>query len=197
MIGKRKFWLVNCTHCGEEETIIEAHQLLKEKYKDILTLNVLRHPTRMEEVVSLVRHSQLKASVASKNENIESDTDFYIYDKMGGLSTLFELSDIVFIAGSIKPKIGGHTPTECIKYSCCVVSGPYIENNKSLYKDLLDNKACIVLKDNKAATIAKAIENLFEDEELKHSIINEAYAKSIKSSTYLEEVISIIFKVML
>jgi 3-deoxy-D-manno-octulosonic-acid transferase len=193
MIGKRRFWLVNCTHDGEEEIIIQTHKILKEKHSDILTLNVLRHPKRLEEVVELMKKNDLDVSVASKGENINNDTDFYIYDKIGGLSTLFELSDVVFIAGSLKPKIGGHTPTECIKYGCCVVTGPYIDNNRTLYKDLLDNKACIVLKDNKANTIAKTIDNLFENEELKNNIISEAYAKSIKSNACLNEIINKIF----
>jgi 3-deoxy-D-manno-octulosonic-acid transferase len=192
-IGKRRFWLVNCTHEGEEETIIQVHKILKEKYGDILTLNVLRHPKRMEEVVDLIKRNNLNVSVAGRGESIGDNTDFYVYDKMGGLSALFELSDIVFIGGSIKPKVGGHTPTECIKYGCCVVTGPYIDNNRSLYKDLLDNKACIVLKDSKVATIVKTVENLFENEELKNNIISEAYAKSVRSNAYLDEITNKIF----
>jgi 3-deoxy-D-manno-octulosonic-acid transferase len=189
-IGDRKFWLVNCTHDGEEEIIIQTHKMLKEIYPNILTIDILRHSKRSDDVANLITKNDLNVSVVSKNETIDENTDFYVYDKMGGLSTLFELSEIVFMAGSLKQKIGGHTPAECIKYGCCVVTGPYIDNNKMLFRDLLDDNACIVLKDNRAVTLSKTVNNLFENDVIRKKIINEAYTKSIKSTSYLDEIVN-------
>jgi 3-deoxy-D-manno-octulosonic-acid transferase len=143
----------------------------------------------MEEVTNLVVKNNLEVKVASKGEVIGENTDFYLYDKMGGLSVFFELSGVVFVAGSLKPGIGGHTPAECIKYGCCVITGPYVDNNKMLFKDLLDDGACIILKDNKPMTLGKTVGDLLRNDGLRNSIINESYAKSIKSSSYLGEVV--------
>jgi 3-deoxy-D-manno-octulosonic-acid transferase len=188
-IGNRKFWLVNCTHEGEEEIIIQTHRLLKEIYPDILTIDILRHPKRMEEATNLVVKNNLAVKVATRGEIIDKNTDFYLYDKMGGLSVFFELSGVVFVAGSLRPGIGGHTPVECIKYRCCVITGPYIDNNKMLFRDLSDDGACVVLKDNKPTTLSKTVGDLLGNDGLRNSIINESYAKSVKSSSYLGEVV--------
>jgi 3-deoxy-D-manno-octulosonic-acid transferase len=189
-IGNRKFWLVNCTHEGEEDIIVKTHKLLKENCPDIFTINIIRHPKRSEDVANLIAKAGLKASIASRNDPINRDVDFYVYDKIGDLGTFFELSEIVFIAGSLKQKIGGHTPAECIKYGCCVVSGPYIDNNKILFRDLLDNDACVVLKDNNPVTLSKKVNELLENDALRNHIISEAYTKSIKSASYLGEIVN-------
>jgi 3-deoxy-D-manno-octulosonic-acid transferase len=195
-IAKRKFWLVNCTHSGEEEIIVQTHKILKEKYPDILTIDILRHPERGSEVADLVVKKGLVASLISKNGDISDDTDFYIYDKVGELGTFFELSEIVFIAGSLKPKIGGHSPVECIKHSCCLITGTFIESNKMLFNELLNKKACIMLKDNRAETLAKTVSELFENEELRSNIIGESYAESIRSVSCLNEIINKIYDII-
>jgi 3-deoxy-D-manno-octulosonic-acid transferase len=186
---KRKVWLVNCTHGGEEEIITQTHQLLKKKYPDILTINIVRHSQRSGDVENLMRNGGLRVSVASKNDKITAETDVYLYDKLGNLGAFFEFCDIVFMAGSLQPNIGGHTPAECIKFGCCVVTGPFIENNKMLFRDLADNNACIILENNQAETLAKTIGELFDNDDLRHSMINEAYARSVRSNACLGEIV--------
>lgn len=191
-IKERKLWIVNSTHNGEEQIIIDAHKILKQKYPDLLTINILRHTNRSNEVVKLINSNKLNVSIANKNDKISDNTDIYLYDKLGNLGVFFELGEVVFIAGSLKPKIGGHTPAECIKQHCCVVTGPYIENNKLLFKDLKDEDGCIILNDNKPETLAKTIDKLFSDDSLRANIANNAYVKSIKSTSVLNEITQLI-----
>ena len=126
--GRRK-WLVNCTHRGEEEIIIATHKLLKQKHKNLLTMLIIRHTNRTEEVLKLLEKNNLKYVTTTSGEGVTEDVDFYVYNMMGELGTFFELNDIVFIAGSLQRNIGGHTPAEAIKHNCCVITGPYVENN--------------------------------------------------------------------
>ena len=190
----RKRWLVNCTHKGEEEIIIETHKMLKNKYKDLITMLVIRHPNRVKDVCNLLEKNSIKYTTATSNEELSDNTEFYIYDKFGNLGTFFNLNKIVFIAGSLQKDIGGHTPAEAIKHNCCIITGPYIENNYMLFKELSNSNACIILKDNKAISLYNTIDNLFSDEENTNIIIDNAYKKSIQNNIILSQIIEIINK---
>lgn len=193
-IKDRKRWLVNCTHEGEEKIIIKVHELLKQKYKDLITTLIIRHPERTVEVCDLLNKNSIKYVTNSSGKKVNNDTEFYVYDKFGNLGTFFELNKIVFIAGSLQKGIGGHTPAEAIKHGCCVVSGPYMENNYALFKDLLNDKACIVIENNRPETLFKTIDELFSDGEKVARISNNSYRKSLQHSVVLKQIIDIIEK---
>lgn len=188
----RRKWLVNCTHRGEEEIIIGAHKLLKQKHKNLLTMLIIRHTNRTEEVLKLLEKHNLKYITTTSGENIADDTDFYVYNMMGELGTFFELNDIVFIAGSLQRNIGGHTPAEAIKHNCCVITGPYVENNYMLFKDLLNEKACIMIKDTKPETLFETVNDLFNDNVKVKAIVDASYRKGLQSSVVLNEIVGII-----
>ncbi|MBR2140829.1 MAG: 3-deoxy-D-manno-octulosonic acid transferase [Rickettsiales bacterium] len=191
-IKGRKSWLVNCTHDGEEGIILETHKLLKRKYDNLLTMLIIRHPNRIETVKKIMNKNNIRYVTASSNEELENDVELYIYDKFGNLGTFFELNNVVFMAGSLQKGIGGHTPAEAIKHNCCVVTGPYVENNYMLYKDLLNDDACILLKDNKAATLFNIVDCLFSDDLKTKNIMDNAFRKSLHNGVLLNQVIDII-----
>lgn len=191
-IKDRKTWLVNCTHEGEEEIIIDTHKMLKQKYTNLLTMLVIRHPNRAIEVGELLNKNKLKYITTTSKKELTNDIDFYIYDKFGDLGTFLELNDIVFMGGSLKKNIGGHNPAEAIKHNCCIITGPYIENNYMLFKDLTNINGCIVLNNNKSKTIFSTVDELFENEEKMKNIIDNSYRKSLQSSIVLDQIISII-----
>lgn len=188
----RKKWLVNCTHKGEEEIIIETHKLLKNKHSNLLTMLIIRHPDRTEEVLKLLKKHNLKSITTTSGEELTEDVDFYVYNMFGGLGTFFDLNDIVFIAGSLQRNIGGHTPAEAIKHNCCVVTGPYVENNYMLFKDLLNEKGCIMIKDNKAETLFETVNELLQDNVKTKNIINNSYRKGLQSGVVLNQIIDIV-----
>ncbi|MDR1499255.1 MAG: 3-deoxy-D-manno-octulosonic acid transferase [Rickettsiales bacterium] len=188
----RCLWLVNCTHRGEEEIIIETHKILKQKYKNLMTILIIRHPNRLDEVEKLLKNSDIPYVTTSSGTEIEEETELYIYDKFGNLGTFFNLCKIVFIAGSLQKGIGGHTPAEAVRHNCCVVTGPYVENNHMLFRELLNSDGCVILKDNKAKTLADTIEYLFENSSMAIKISNNAFGKSVKNAGFMEEIIDII-----
>lgn len=189
--GRRK-WLVNCTHRGEEEIIIATHKLLKQKHKNLLTMLIIRHTNRTEEVLKLLEKNNLKYVTTTSGEGVTEDVDFYVYNMMGELGTFFELNDIVFIAGSLQRNIGGHTPAEAIKHNCCVITGPYVENNYMLFKDLLNENGCVMVKDNKPETLFDTVDNLFSDSAKVGSIIDASYRKGLQSGVVLNRIVDII-----
>lgn len=188
----KEIWLVNCSHKGEEEIIIEAHKKLKDKHKDLMTILIIRHPNRIEDVKTILTNNNINYTTTTSNKPIDDSTEFYIYDKIGNLGTFFDLCKIVFMAGSLQKDIGGHSPAEAIKHNCCVITGPYIKNNYVLYKDLLNSNGCIVLNDNSADTLYNQIDFLLSNTDKVKEISENSYRKSLKNSNILNEIIEII-----
>jgi 3-deoxy-D-manno-octulosonic-acid transferase len=188
----KKLWLVNCTHRGEEEIIIRVHNELKKKYKNLMTILIIRHPNRFNEVEKLMNDNNILYVNTSSNKEITDDTEFYIYDKFGNLGTFFDLCNIVFIAGSLQKNIGGHTPSEAIRHGCCVITGPYIDNNYSLFRELKDTESCIILEDNTYQTLFRTINYLFENEEVVRKISANASGRGVRDFNTLIDIIDII-----
>ncbi|MCZ6620041.1 MAG: 3-deoxy-D-manno-octulosonic acid transferase, partial [Gammaproteobacteria bacterium] len=52
-LGNRRVWIAGSTHPGEEDVVLEAHRLVRDRHPDACLLLVPRHPSRTEEVVAL------------------------------------------------------------------------------------------------------------------------------------------------
>lgn len=190
----RQVWLVNCTHKGEEEFVLETHKKLKEKYPNTLTFLIIRHPKRIHQVEKILEDNKIEYTTTTKNNRIEDNTEFYIHDELGNLGTFFELCKIVFLGGSLVKGIGGHSPSEAIKHSCCVVTGSYIDNNKNIFGELVKNYGCIILEDNKSEPLYKTISYLFDNPIKVNNISINAYRKSLEYSNIVNEVYDLIIK---
>lgn len=191
-VDNRHVWLANCTHAGEEEIIIETHKILKKKYNDILTFLVIRHPNRIKSVTHILDKNKITYTTTNENYLVDEKTEFYIHDKFGELGTFFKLCKIVVMCGSFKSGIGGHNPAEAMKFDCCILTGPYIDNNYILFKELLENNACIILKKDNSDELSKQIEYLFDNPEQVKMFINNAYRKSLEYSIISNEIINLI-----
>lgn len=148
-IGSRTFWLAASTHKGEEEIILTAHKKLKEKFPDILTIIVPRHPNRASEICNLF--NGFNFAQRSKNQPITNQDEIYLADSLGEMGLFYKLADFALICGSLK-EIGGHNPFEAIKLDCAVLSGRYVFNFVDIYEELEKNNGCIMLDDHKLAT---------------------------------------------
>lgn len=188
----KKIWLVNCSHKGEEEIIIETHKMLKKVYNNIVTLLIIRHPNRINEVEKILENDGINYITTTSNKDINENTEFYIYDKIGNLGTFFDLCNIVFMGGSLQNGIGGHTPAEAIKHNCCIITGPYIENNYILFKELLNIEGCIILKNNKPETLFEKVDFLFKNPLEVKKIIDNSYRKSLQNIGIFNEIIDIL-----
>lgn len=191
-INNRHIWLANCTHAEEEEIIIETHKLLKQKYNDILTFMVIRHPNRSESMANILSKNVIKYSMTSLDSSINNEIEFYVHDKLGGLGTFFKLCKIVTMCGSFKRGIGGHNPAEAMRFDCCILTGPYIDNNYILFKELLESNACIILEKDDPITLPKQIEYLLNNPEQVKILADNAYRKSLEYSQISSEIIDLI-----
>ncbi len=170
-IGNRKIWLAASTHKGEEEVIIASHRELKKEFPDLLTIIVLRHPNRAEEVKQLL--SKINFSQRSKNESIDNTREIYLVDTLGELGTFYSLAPFTFIGGSLA-EIGGHNPFEAIKLGCAIITGRYVFNFKEIYEKLEKENSCIIV--NSESELVENVQNFLRN-------INECKAMSSKALT--------------
>ncbi|MDD2840626.1 MAG: hypothetical protein PHY80_05970, partial [Rickettsiales bacterium] len=136
----------------------------------------VRHTNKSNEIFNFFTKNNINCKRKSKNEKISSDTEIFIFDEMGEMGTLFELSDIVLVCGSLVERLGGHTPVEPAKHGCAILTGPYIKNNKSLFVELEKNKACIICRNKKhiVKNLANSISDLIENQKKVTELQNNA-----------------------
>ena len=154
--NRKTHWCASSTHRGEEEFCIDAHCSLKKKYKNLVSIIIPRHVDRRNEIIDIAKSKNLKFFCHSSGEMIPSDTEIYIVDTYGETETFYNLSNIVFMGGSII-KHGGQNPLEAARYGCKIIHGPNIENFKDIYKLLDKNNIAkkIRLKKNLISEIKK------------------------------------------
>ncbi len=183
-IGGRKFWLAASTHKGEEEMIIQAHQILKKDFPDLLTIIVLRHPPRAEEVKVLLQG--LNFAQRSKKDSLQNSDEIYLVDTLNELGIFYRLAKFAFIGGSLA-EVGGHNPFEAIKLDCGVISGRNVKNFQEIYSKLEAKKACVMV-DSVAALASQVGEFLREDAKLQN-LVNQAFEAITESQNIAFEVV--------
>jgi len=129
-IGGRPVLLAASTHPGEDETILPAHDALRRRHPDLLTIIAPRHPERGTEIAMLCggRVTQRRSESAAPEQN----TAIYIADTIGELGLFYRLASFAFVGGSLVPH-GGQNPLEAARLGRAVLAGPHTENFTAAY----------------------------------------------------------------
>lgn len=114
------------THSGEEEMLVEAFKGLKEEFKNLKLVIAPRHPERFAEVGTLLGKSGLEFTRRSSGA-ARGAPDVVLLDTMGELSSVYGLSTVAFVGGTLVD-IGGHNLLEPAVYGKPVVYGPYLRS---------------------------------------------------------------------
>lgn len=128
-------WLAASTHEGEEEAILEAHQMLLAHGEHALLLLAPRHPRRAADIRALIEKAGLRCAQRSLGEQVTADTQVYLVDTMGEMPMWYRAAGATFVAGSFAAK-GGHTPFEPAAYGTAIIHGPDTSNFRRIYRDL-------------------------------------------------------------
>ena len=140
MIGTRPVWFAGSTHEGEEETIADAHKVLRKRRPELLLILAPRHPERLEDICAIFEARQLSFAIRSRREPISSQTEVYIADSFGEMGLWYRLSPVSFVGGSLA-QVGGHNPFEPAALGSAILHGPHVENFADIYQRLSDGKA--------------------------------------------------------
>ncbi|MEE3093410.1 MAG: 3-deoxy-D-manno-octulosonic acid transferase [Pseudomonadota bacterium] len=159
LIGQRPIWLAASTHPGEEGIVIQAHQTLRERYPDLLTVIAPRHPARGNEIAAELRAANAEFSRRSLGEAPQSEV--YLADTLGELGLLYRLSSIAFIGGSMNAH-GGHNPVEAARLDCAIIHGPDMANFKAVAGELANvGGACVI---GSSESLAEAVGTMLSDD---------------------------------
>lgn len=120
-LAERPVWIAASTHPGEEAIVLEAHQQVRKRLPDVCLLLVPRHPIRSGEVLKMVADSGFTS--ASLSLPPSEAIDVVVGDQMGVLQTLYGLSQVAFIGGSLVSR-GGHNPIEAAICGQPLLMGP-------------------------------------------------------------------------
>ncbi len=128
----RKIWSAASTHDGEEKICAEAHQKLKKKYKNLLTVIIPRHVQRVDDISKEINGMGLKVQIHSEKNKIRKDTDIYLVDTYGETQSFFKISNVVFLGKSLTAN-GGQNPLEPGRFGCKILHGPNVQNFTEVY----------------------------------------------------------------
>jgi 3-deoxy-D-manno-octulosonic-acid transferase len=134
-IGDRPVLLAAQTHPGEDETVLPAHDTLRAKFPDLLTILVPRHVERGADLELLCGARAFRRR--STGGQITSQTAIYIADTMGEMGLFFRLSPFCFMGGTLVP-LGGHNPLEPAALHCAVLAGPHTSSAVAAYDAILN-----------------------------------------------------------
>ncbi|MEX1036642.1 MAG: 3-deoxy-D-manno-octulosonic acid transferase [Sneathiella sp.] len=158
-VNGRPLWLAASTHRGEEEQILAVHQRLSERWPDILTLIVPRHPERGEEITTLLSNAGATVGRRSVGQRITDETGIYIADTIGELGLFYRLSNNVYIGGSHVSN-GGQNPLEPARLDCALLHGSHMDNFADVMATFSDYDAATEVEN--ADALAEAIAHFIE-----------------------------------
>jgi 3-deoxy-D-manno-octulosonic-acid transferase len=138
-IGERPVFLAASTHPGEDETLLPAHDAIRQTHPDLLTIIVPRHPDRGAEVAMLCGTRAVRRR--SDNALPARDTAIYVADTMGELGLFYRLAPFAFMGGSLIQH-GGQNPLEPARLHCAVIAGPHTSNFVEAYAAIFSAQEC-------------------------------------------------------
>jgi len=166
----RNYVLAASTRDKEEAMIISAWN--KTEHNSSLLIIVPRHPKRITEIINDLKPYKLNIAIRSKGQGITIETDIYIADTFGELTSFIKGASFVIMGGSFVKK-GGQNILEVAQVNKTVVFGPHMDNFKEEAQLFVEKQAGLQLKNIDSLT--QTINQLLNKPE-----VNQQYQKNAK-----------------
>lgn len=150
------------THEGEDEIVAAAHRTLAREVARLCTIIAPRHPARAAAIEAELQEQGFRVARRSRGELPGADTDIYLADTIGELGTLYALTAVSFVGGSLVEH-GGQNPIEAIRHGSAVITGPYWHNFTDAMRPLVRHGG--VIEVGSAGELATAALRLLQDGE--------------------------------
>ncbi|MCE1226923.1 MAG: 3-deoxy-D-manno-octulosonic acid transferase [Geobacteraceae bacterium] len=161
---------IGSTHPGEEEQLLAVYQELLKQFDHLLLVLVPRHPERTAEVETLVSGLGLPVVRRSALEQLSSCCRagmVLLVDTVGELMTLYALSDLAYVGGSLVPT-GGHNLLEPASRGIPIIFGPHMDNFQEITALTLEYGAGVQVTDRQGLLDAAA--DFLATPELRHVV---------------------------
>ncbi len=152
------------THQGEEELIIRTYKELTGENRNIFLVLAPRHPERAAKVSELLRSEGIAHRMRSgldEHSCLFRPGEALLLDTVGELTSLYAISDLVFVGGSLVP-VGGHNILEPASLKVPVIFGPYMSNFREIAEKIIKLNGAVQVADE--AELKTAARVLLEDE---------------------------------
>jgi len=160
-LAGRPVFVAASTHEGEEVIVAAAHRQLAREIEGLCTIIAPRHPERGTGVTEQIKSMGLTVAQRSLGALPGARTDIYVADTIGELGTLYALSPVSLIGGSLIDR-GGQNPIEAIGHGSAVLTGPHWQNFRDTYTTLLRHKGALEVRTPQ--DIATAVATLWRDQ---------------------------------
>jgi 3-deoxy-D-manno-octulosonic-acid transferase len=159
------------THPGEEQQILAVWRVLVQQLDQVRFILVPRHPERAGDVAGLITqngfHCRRRTSLAPSGElSLDRDTVLLV-DTVGELTDIYQLSDLVFVGGSLVPT-GGHNLLEPAAAGIPSLFGPNMDNFREVAALVLDDGAGVQVADQ--IELQEAARDFLLSRELRHVV---------------------------
>ena len=158
--GERPVWVAASTHDREEEQVLAAHRLVRERFPNALLVLIPRHPERFPTVASLLQKDG--HSFVSRTDEVlcTPDKEVYLVDTMGEVPLFYAAGDVAFVGGTLVP-VGGHNLLEPAALGRPVITGPHLHNTVDIARMFERVGASKIVSD--AQSLGAAVVELLED----------------------------------
>ena len=161
----------------KEELLIVTAWLAAQKTNgnSNLLIVVPRHPHRLNTIISQLEALNLNTAIRSRNDAITDDTELYVADTFGELTSFIKGAEFVIMGGSFVDK-GGQNILEVAQAKKTVVFGPYMTNFKDEAQLFVEHKAGIQIENTNVLVnaLADTIQSLLTQPERLEELQNNA-----------------------
>ncbi len=144
--NEKKIVTIASSHLRDEKLVIP---IINKLGQDFLFIIVPRHLERVEEIEKLLKNRQVGYSTWSKTSSTGTQDKVLIFDRMGYLFNILKITDIVFMGGTLEPKIGGHNLYEPAVMGKLIVGGPYYNNFPAIGAELIEKGVYNIIDNSK------------------------------------------------
>ena len=169
-------WTAGSTHPGEESLILDVYKRLKARFPVLRLLIAPRHPERVSEVereAARAGYRTVKRSLLGlKTQGSETDP-VILLDTVGELNRVYQVSDLVFVGGSLVPS-GGHNLVEPAAFRRPILTGPHLDNFQAMAESLTQAGGLVVVQS--VQELEERLARLIADPATRRQMGDKAYA---------------------
>jgi len=160
--GDRPVWVAASTHDREEEQVLHAHSIVRQRFPDALLVLIPRHPERFPSVRGMLRRSGRRFISRTEGLPCTDDVEVFLGDTMGEVPLFYAAANVAFVGGTLIP-VGGHNLLEPAALGKPVVTGPHLFNTQDIANMFEELGASITV--NNAGQLGEAVADLLANPE--------------------------------
>lgn len=136
-------------HPGEEVILLKAFKdvISRPGLENVRLIIAPRELYTLDPIIKSIKSLGFSTVLKTASPEISQDSSIIIIiDTVGELKAIYDIADVVIVAGSMMDHLIGHNPIEPAILGKPVIVGPYMSSFKDIMDKFLDKKAIIQLQ---------------------------------------------------